>query len=32
MEFLGPVLFWVIIALIVFAFIKGVRIVPQGYE
>ena len=26
------ILFWVIAALVVFAFIKGVRIVPQGYE
>ncbi len=29
---IGPILFWVIAALIVFAVIKGVRIVPQGYE
>ncbi len=29
---IGPILFWVIAALIVFAVIKGVRIVPQGFE
>jgi regulator of protease activity HflC (stomatin/prohibitin superfamily) len=29
---MGTVLVWVIAALVLFAFIKGVRIVPQGYE
>jgi regulator of protease activity HflC (stomatin/prohibitin superfamily) len=29
---MGTVLVWVIAALVLFAFVKGVRIVPQGYE
>ncbi|MBX3725802.1 MAG: SPFH/Band 7/PHB domain protein [Xanthomonadales bacterium] len=29
---MGTILIWVIVALVVFAFVKGVRIVPQGYE